>query len=193
MLDRLSKMNDTIIAEEFRNISPERIDQVCKDAEKLIGGEYPGDQSDEDPAVRSLLSIVTSLMRENKRKDAVQHFLEDVFSNPEVIEAVKTWYGAVSSRLRSVLHRDLSLSGGGLNFKDLDWRLEATLASRCQRTRCDPRLSLRLTLEDDQRLETSVDLRCEVKTLETIVTSLEEAAAEANSPLVRRLMKKYNV
>ena len=186
-------MNDTIIAEEFRNISPERIDQVCKEAEKLIGGEYPGDQSDEDPAVRSLLSIVTSLMRENKRKDAVQQFLEDVFSNPEVIEAVKTWYGAVSSRLRSVLHRDLSLSGGGLNFKDLDWRLEAALASRCQRTRCDPRLSLRLTLEDDQRLETSVDLRCEVKTLETIVTSLEEAAAEANSPLVRRLMKKYNV
>ena len=132
-------------------------------------------------------------MRENKRKDAVQHFLEDVFSNPEVIEAVKTWYAAVSSRLRSVLHRDLSLSGGGLNFKDLDWRLEATLASRCQRTRCDPRLSMRLTLEDDQRLATSVDLRCEVKTLKTIVTSLEEAAVEANSPLVRRLMKKYNV
>ena len=185
-------MNDTIIAQEFRNISPERIDQVCKEAEKVIGGEYPGDQrSDEDPAVRSLLSIVTSMMRENKRKEAVQHYLEDVFSNPEVIEAVRTWYGAVSSRLRAVLHRDLGLSGGGLNFKDLDWRLEAVLASRCQRTRCDPRVTMRLTLEDDRRLETSVDLRSEVNTLETIVTSLEEAAAEANSPLVRRLMKKY--
>ena len=52
---------------------------------------------------------------------------------------------------------------------------------------------MRLTLEDDQRLETSLDLQTDVKTLETILASLEEAAAEANSPLVRRLMKKYNV
>ena len=180
-----------MITQEFKNISLERIEQVCGDAEKIIG-ELGGD-GELEPDVKTLLCVVTTLMREKKRKDAVQHFLEDIFTRPEVIEAVRHWYDVISSRLRSVLHRDLSLSGGGLNFKDLDWRLEAALASRCQRTRCDPRLSLRLTLEDDQRLETSVDLRCEVKTLETIVTSLEEAAAEANSPLVRRLMKKYNV
>ena len=185
-------MNDTIIAEEFRNISPERIDQVCRDAERVIR-ESHGEPSDVDPAVRSLLSVVTDLMRENKRKDGVQHFLENVFDNPEVIEAVKIWYGGISSRLRSVLHRDLTLPGGGPHFKDLDWRLEAALASRCQRTRCDPRVTMRLTLEDDKRLETSLDFQSDVKTLETIVTSLEEAAAEANSPLVRRLMKKYNI
>ena len=187
-------MNDTtIITEEFKNISPERMDQVCREAEKVIG-EHPGErQSDLDPAVRSLLGIVTTLMRENRRKDAIQHYLENVFTNPEVIEAVRIWYGAISSRLRSVLHRDLSLSGGGLHFKDLDWRLEAGLASRCQRTRCEPRLRMRLTMEDGQRMETRLDLQSDVKTLETVLNSLEEAAAEANSPLVRRLMKKYNV
>ena len=187
-------MNDsTTITEEFRNISPERIDLVCREAEKVIG-EHPGErQSDQDPDVRSLLEIVTALMRENRRKDAIQHYLENVFSNPEVIEAVRIWYGAISSRLRAVLQRDLCLSGGGLHFKDLDWRLEAVLASRCQQTRCDPRVTMRLTLEDDQRQEASLDLQTDVKTLETILASLEEAAAEANSPLVRRLMKKYNV
>ena len=186
-------MNDsTTITQEFRNISPERIDLVCREAEKVIG-EHPGERQSDHPDVRSFLEIVTTLMRENRRKEAIQHYLENVFSNAEVIEAVRIWYGAVSSRLRAVLHRDLCLSGGGLHFKDLDWRLEAVLASRCQQTRCDPRMTMRLTLEDDQRLEMSLDLRTDVKTLETILASLEEAAAEANSPLVRRLMKKYNV
>ena len=180
-----------MITQEFKNISLERIEQVCSDAEKIIG-ELGGD-GELEPDVKTLLCVVTTLMREKKRKDAVQHFLEDIFTRPEVIEAVRHWYDVISSRLRSVLQRDLILAGGGLNFKDLDWRLEASLASRCLQDRCDPRVRLRLTLEDEQRLETSLNLQTDVKTLEKVVSSLEEAASEANSPLVRKLMKKYNV
>ena len=85
-------MNDnTTITEEFRNISPRRIDLVCREAEKVFG-EHPGERQSDQDDVRSLLEIVTALIRENRRKDAIQHHLENVFSNPEVIEAVRIWY-----------------------------------------------------------------------------------------------------
>ena len=51
---------------------------------------------------------------------------------------------------------------------------------------------MRLTLEDrSEKTETMVNLEADVKTLEEMVTTLEAAANEANSPVVRKLTKKY--
>ena len=48
------------------------------------------------------------------------------------------------SRYSAVLHRDcLVRPGPGLHYRHLDWRLEAGLATRAARDRCEPRVTMR--------------------------------------------------
>ena len=46
-------------------------------------------------------------------------------------------------RYSAVLHRDLVTPGPGLHYRHLDWRLEAGLATRAARDRCQPRVTMR--------------------------------------------------
>ena len=105
-----------------------------------------------------------------------------------------TWYKSISSKFQSIAQRDITSGNGWLHFKNLDWRLEATLASRSLNSKCDPKVTMRLTLEDKpEDKEVSVCLEADVKTLENLVNNLEDALNEANRPAVRKLMKKYAV
>ena len=73
-------------------------------------------------------------------------------------------------------------------------RQTATLASRSLLERCDPKLVMRLALQDRREdTQHTLDLETDVKTLENIVLSLEEALNEANTPSVRKLCKRYSV
>ena len=82
----------------------------------------------------------------------------------------------------------------GLHFNKLEWRFQATLASRTLLKRCDPKLVMRINFEErSDASENSIEVETDVKTLENIVHSLEEAVNEANSPAVRKLCKKYSV
>ena len=45
--------------------------------------------------------------------------------------------------------------------------------------------------DDKDQSNTTINLEAGVYTLQSMVNSLEEAMNEANSPVVRKLMKKY--
>ena len=184
--------HNSCITTEFRNISTDKISEVCKRVEKIITENDHVIEIDLDD--KALIYIITTLVKEKPKKDEATQFLQNIFSDSEVADTILGWYKTIVPKLTSILHRDLLISGGQLHFKDLDWRLQATLASRSLLDRCDPKVIMKITLEDKlKEKESSLHFETDVKTLENIVNTLEEAVNESNSPVVRKLTKKYLV
>ena len=178
---------------QFRNISLEDVEDLCSRVEKLIN-ETSNTERDCGEDEKQLLSLVASISRERSRKEKTKESLVNVFQDECVADYVSSWIDSVSPKLKEVLQRDMTLMGDGLYYKDLDWRFQATLASRSLLEKCEPKVIMNLSLEErgQNQKTTSTNLQCEVKTLEKMVNSLEEALSEANSPAVRKLMKRYN-
>ena len=184
--------SNSCITTEFRNVSIDNIGEVCKRVEKIITEN--NDVSEIDLDDKALLHIITALVKEKPKKDEATQFLRDVFSDPEVADTVLAWYKTMFPKLTTILQRDVVISRGNLHFKDLDWRLQATLASRSLLDRCDPKVVMKITLEDKMKeKDSNLHFETDVKTLENIVNTLEEAVNESNSPIVRKLTKKYLV
>ena len=118
--------------------------------------------------------------------------INNIFKDQQTAGYVCSFFSKASAKYNTVLTNTFTMPG--LHFKKLDWRFQATLASRSLLERCDPKLVMRLTLEErSEGREDSIDLETDVKTLENIVGNLEEAWNEANSPTVRKLCKKYSM
>ena len=184
--------SNSCINTEVRNISIKNISEVCKRVEKIITEN--NDVSEIDLDAKALIHIITTLVKDKPKKDEATQLLRNIFSDPEVGDTVLTWYKTMFPKLTTILHRDIQISRGQLHFKDLDWRLQATLATRSLLERCDPKVVMKITLEDKMtEKDSNLHFETDVKTLENIVDTLEEAVNESNSPIVRKLTKKYLV
>ena len=89
-------------------------------------------------------------------------------------------------------------------FHHLEWRLQATLATRSLLSQVgetksnpalisqvEPKVVARLVLEKEMKGELDEEvLELEVDVLKEVVATLEEAAAEANSPAAKKITRR---
>ena len=129
----------SFIKQEFRNISEDNVRKVCKQAEKVITESRLDDNVTEH--VEDLIKITTLLSKQRLKRDETEAILQKMFSDQEVASVVMTWYRSVAARLSSVMTRDMGHSHGQY-FRDLDWRLQATLASRSLLQKCEPKVTI---------------------------------------------------
>ena len=181
--------------EDVADISPDDVVGLCSRVEAVLTVSSGSDEARTDGMSReetALIFILTSLMRSKCRETEAAQIINNIFKHQQTAAHVSSFFSKVSAKYNAVLTNTFSMPG--LHFKKLDWRFQATLASRSLLERCDPKLVMRITLEErsDGR-EDSIDLEMDVKTLENIVGNLEEAWNEANSPTVRKLCKKYSM
>ena len=181
--------------EDVGHISPEDVVGLCSRVEARLTVSSGSDESQTEGMSReetALIFILTSLMKSKCRDVEATQIINNIFKHQETAAHVSNFFSLVSAKYNAVLTNTFSMVG--LHFKQLEWRFQATLASRSLLSRCDPKLVMRITLEErgDAR-EDSIDLETDVGTLENIVANLEEAWNEANSPTVRKLCKKYSL
>ena len=182
--------------EDVSDISPDEVVGLCSRVEaRLTVSSVSDEESQTDGMTReetALIFILTSLMKRKCREVEAAGILNNILKHQQTAAHVSSFFSKVSAKYNAVLNNTFSMPG--LHFKKMDWRFQANLASRSLLERCDPKLVMRITLEErgDPR-EDSIDLEADVATLENIVGSLEEAWNEANSPSVRKLCKKYSL
>ena len=190
-----SELLGSSTVEDVAEISPDEVAVLCSTVEAELTVSSGSDEARTDGMSReetALIFILTSLMRSKCREAEAAQIINNIFKHQQTAAHVSSFFSKVSAKYNAVLTNTFSMPG--LHFKKLDWRFQATLASRSLLERCDPKLVMRITLEErsDGR-EDSIDLETDVKTLENIVGNLEEAWNEANSPSVRKLCKKYSM
>ena len=188
-----SQLLASFTLEDVADISPDDVLGLCSTVEGRLTVSSGTDESQTDGMSReetALLFILTSLMKSKCRDVEAAQIINNIFKHQQSAAHVSSFFNKVSAKYNAVLTNTFAMAG--LHFKKLDWRFQATLASRSLLERCDPKLVMRITLEErsDAR-EESFDLETDVATLENIVENLEAAWAEANSPAVRKLCKKY--
>ena len=183
--------------EDVGDLPPDQVVQLCSRVEKILTSSTVSEMRETDGMSRqetAIIFILTSLIKSKSRPAEAAQILNNIFKDPQSSSEVQHLLSVVSAKFSSLL---LSLAClPGLHFSRLDWRFQATLASRSLLERCDPKLVMRMTFQERGHTgeqEHSMDLEVDVRTLENIVHSLEEAENEANSPGVRKLCKKYSV
>ena len=181
--------------EDVEDISPDDIVDLCSRVEKILTSSTGSDMRETDGMSRqetAIITILTSLIKSKCRAAEAAQILNNIFKDPQSSAQVNQLFGAVSAKYSSLLQQTFTLPG--LHFKNMDWRFQATLASRSLLERCDPKLVMRLALQDRREdTQHTLDLETDVQTLENMVLSLEEALNEANTPSVRKLCKRYSV
>ena len=183
------------IIEDVEDISPDDIVDLCCRVEKILTSSMGSDMRETDGMSRqetAIITILTSLINSKCRAAEATQILKKIFKDPQSSAHVNQLFAGVSAQYSSLLQQNFSLPG--LHFNNLDWRFQATLASRSLLERCDPKLVMRLTLQDRaEDSQHSLELEADVQTLENMVLSLEQAVNEANTPAVRKLCKRYSV
>ena len=183
------------IIEDVEDISPDDIVDLCCRVEKILTSSMGSDMRETDGMSRqetAIITILTSLIKSKCRAAEATQILNNIFKDPQSSAHVNQLFAGVSAQYSSLLQQNFSLPG--LHFNNLDWRFQATLASRSLLERCDPKLVMRLTLQDRaEDSQHSLELEADVQTLENMVLSLEQAVNEANTPAVRKLCKRYSV
>ena len=191
----MSSQSSASMIEDVEDISSDDIVDLCSRVEKILTSSTGSDMRETDGMSRqetAIITILTSLIKSKCRPAEAAQILNNIFKDPQSSAQVNQLLGAVSAKYSSLLQQTFTLPG--LHFKNLDWRFQATLASRSLLERCDPKLVMRLALQDRREdTQHTLDLETDVKTLENIVLSLEEALNEANTPSVRKLCKRYSV
>lgn len=190
-----SQLLGSFSVEDVGDLSPQDVVGLCSRVEARLTVSSGREESQAEEMSReetALIFILTSLMKSKCRDVEASQIINNIFKHQQTAAHVSSFFIKVSAKYNTVLTNTFSMAG--LHFKQLDWRFQATLASRSLLERCDPKLVMRLTLEErtDAR-EDTIDLETDVATLENIVGGLEEAWNEANSPTVRKLCKKYSM
>lgn len=75
------------------------------------------------------------------------------------------------------------------HFKDLEWRFETQVSSRCLLNQLVPQVTIKLTLDNGENDE-RILLQSDPKNLQRLTESLEEALSEATSQNSRKILKK---
>merc|ERR1712192_4746 len=167
----------------------EEVVEVCKKAEQLL---LQGEENslDLDAGVKHVVFALITLVREGYRAAEVKSQLESIGLKGPVAAALGDCYSRV------VADKSSQLDGGdfhhlGRRFHHLEWRLQATLATRSLLSQVEPKVVARLMLEKEEKgeLEEQV-LELEVDVLKEVVATLEEAAAEANSPVAKKITRR---
>ena len=75
-------LNYNFISQDFRNISTDKISEICKQVEKLISSINPTDEM--SSGVKDMLNIILSLNSEKHKRDECDRILTNIFSNSDV-------------------------------------------------------------------------------------------------------------
>ena len=178
------------VVENIRNVSEDDIENVCTAAEEiLLGPEVEAVSENINKDSKALLFVLTFLVKGRFRELEAKNMLDSLGVGEKATLAIVESYSKVSAEYAVVLKNNQTLSK--VHFKKLDWRFQVTLASRSFLNQTEPRVLTKLSLgrknkeEDDKEVMMEMD----VKMLQKLVTRMEEALAEANSPLARKLAR----
>ena len=162
-----SPLLGSFTVEDVADLSPDDVVGLCSRVEARLtvtsGSEESrtGGMSREETA---LLFILTSLLKSKCREAEATQMINNIFKDQQTAGHVCSFFSKASAKYNTVLTNTFTMPG--LHFKKLDWRFQATLASRSLLERCDPKLVMRLTLEErSEGREDSIDLETDVKTL----------------------------
>ena len=95
-----------------------------------------------------------------------------------------TWYEDHKSSLRQRFLEEADSHSGIPSYQDVEWRLEAQLASRTLSNQLDSRVIIRLKLSDGTR-----DIRCTPANLIHLKQVLEEALENSRTVHVQKLLR----
>ena len=139
--------------------------------------------------VRAVLLSLTFLVKGKLREVEARNFFESLGVSGVVAAAIVESYTRVATKYAVLMKNTQNLSK--LHFKKLDWRFQVTVASRSLLSQNEAKVVAKVTLgskvgeHDDQELAMEMN----VKTLKMLVTKLEEADAESNNPLAKKLAR----
>ena len=139
--------------------------------------------------VRAVLLSLTFLVKGKLREVEARNLFESVGVSAVVAAAIVESYTRVATKYAVLMKNTRNLSK--LHFKKLDWRFQVTVASRSLLSQNEAKVVAKVTLgskvgeHDDQELAMEMN----VKTLKMLVTKLEEADAESNNPLAKKLAR----
>ena len=138
---------------------------------------------------KSLFFMVTHFLRIKAKQSDVRNILQALDVQDSIAEKILEFYNKVFAK--TSLEIKLSQNTCRLHFKYLEWRFQVTLASRSLMNQCEQKIVSRVSLgRKDVEIESKeVVFEMDVNMLQKMVTSLEEALNESNSPTVRKLLK----
>ena len=143
-----SQLLGSFTLEDVADISPDDVLGLCSTVEGRLTVSSVTDESQTDGMSReetALLFILTSLMKSKCRDVEAAQIINNIFKQQQSAAHVSSFFTKVSAKYNAVLTNTFNMAG--LHFKKLDWRFQATLASRSLLERCDTKLLMRLTLE----------------------------------------------
>lgn len=133
-----------------------------------------------------------------RAKDADFSTLSDLGFSEEHISVLKQF---VDSKTDNILKLLQGKATSSLRFRDLDWRLEARVASRSLHSQAVPIITMRLHLDDEAtnekrktliENETKIVVQTDPNSLVHIIGQLEQALLEAKAHRTRNFVKAMN-
>merc|ERR1711915_2998 len=173
------------------NIMEDELEDVAKNAEKMLHITTNEAVADVDDKVKAFLCALTFLVNSKLKESVARSVIGSLGVKEEVISSLLESYGRVAAKYSVEMKKCQNLRR--VHFKQVDWRFQATIASRSLLQQCQPKIVTKLTLgtksfgEDDHEIALEMD----VNMLQTLVATLEEALAEASSPLARKLIRNF--
>ena len=178
------------VIEDLQNLAEGEVEDVRASAEKILLSNGI-DTADEDISkdVKAFLFALTFLVKGKFKELEANNMLESQGVGESVAIAVVESYNNVAAKYAVTLKTSQNLSK--IHFKKLDWRFQVTLASRSMLNQTQSKVLTKITLgkkfNDEDDVEVAMEMN--VKTLQKLVATMEEALAEANSPLAKKLSR----
>merc|ERR1711892_416578 len=176
------------VIEDLQNLAEGEVEDVRASAEKIllsIGIDTADEGIGKD--VKAFLFALTFLVKGKFKELEANNMLESQRVGESVAIAVVESYNNVAAKYAVALKTSQNLSK--IHFKKLDWRFQVTLASRSMLTQTQSKVLTKVTLgkkiNDDDDVEVAMEMN--VNTLQKLVAKMEEALAESNSPLAKKL------
>merc|ERR1711936_39139 len=177
------------VVENIKNVSEEDIEDVCSAAENIlaVGTDTAGNIIKEE--TKAVLFALTFLVKGRFREAEARNILENLVISEKVLHAVVESYIRLAAKYAIVLKKNLTLSK--IHFKKMDWRFQVTLASRSFLNKTEPRVLTKLLFGKKNTKKEDKELLIEmtVRMLQKMVNTMEEALAESNSPLAKKLAR----
>ena len=178
------------VVKDLQSVAEDGIEDILTATEEILlcnGIEMVDENISKD--VKAFLFALTFLVKEKFRELEAKNLLDSLGVGEKVTLAVVEFYTRVAAKYALVLKNSQTLNK--VHFKKLDWRFQVTLASRSLLNQNQRKVLTKLSLGNKNKGEDDfqVTMEMNVKMLQNLVTKMEEALAESNSPLAKKLAR----
>ena len=172
------------VKEQLRDVGD--IKQICCQVQEIFTN-ITDDQFVEKEA-ETLLSLLLYLAKEKYKRNEAEDIIKQTSGDSKAVTEILTCYEKLVKRM--TVNKPKALNK--IHFKKLDWRFQITVATRALLKTTEVKFLLKLTLENRfKEEEMAILFEADVKTLQSLVDTIAQAMAEANTPQARKLTKRF--